>query len=462
VGSRNIDATKGKISKAVWKLAYPIMVTNLVNIIYNFADTFWVSKLAYGTEAIAAVAVCFAIVFVLITFAIGLAVATNALSAQYFGAKEYEKVKDVAYTSIVLLMVISVVISSFGILFRRQLLTLLNTPENVMPYAIQYFTIIIAGMAFMFFFFLISGVLRGIGDTRTPMIIGVVSELANVVLDPFLIFGWGPFPALGISGAAYATVITKALAAFCLIYIIFSGRMHFKLKIKNIRVDFTVIKQIIKIGTPASITQIIISLGNTVLLGRVNVFGDIALAVQGLGHRLDSLIFLPAMGISQAAAIMVGQNLGAGDKKRARASGIYALKITLTILTVLGTIFFILPKVFLGIFTKEEEVLRLGVYYIRYMAFTYAFIGCRIVMNGIFQGAGAAFLSMVLSAISLWGFRIPLAYAFSFSSMGVRGIWFGVSLSFILSAGFMYYWFNKGTWTEKAVTNKKMESQDNN
>lgn len=452
--TRNVNTTTGRISTNMWKLAWPIMIANLIQVVYNLADTFWVGKLNDSTEAIAAVTVSFSIIFVLISLAGGLAVATGTLTAQYYGAQEYRSVKDVAYTSIIVLTLFSVVIIFLGLTFNQQLLGILRTPENVMPYALEYFNIIIVGMFFMFSFFLLSGILRGIGDTHTPMIVGIVSGVFNVVLDPLLMFGVGPFPALGIAGAAYATVLSRALVSAYLVYIIFSGKFHFKLSIRDMKINFDILKQMIRIGLPAGITQVIISLGGTALMGRVNMFGDVAAAAHGLGQRLDSLVFMPAMGINQAAATMVGQNLGAGNKERAKESGFYSLKITFVIIIGISILLFIFPQVFLSIFSNDLTVIKMGVNYIRLLSIGYAFIGSRIVMNGIFQGAGASFLSMMLSIVSLWGLRIPMAYLFSLTPLGIYGLWLGIGLSFIVSALVMFYWFNKGTWLEKAVVSK--------
>ncbi|MDD3840031.1 MAG: MATE family efflux transporter [Clostridia bacterium] len=450
-----IDVTQGKISRNVWKLALPVIITNLVQVIYNLTDTFWVSKLSNSTEAIAAVAVTFSVIMVLISLGIGLSVATTTLSAQYFGAGKEKEVKKVAYTSLVMLSLLAVIISVTGIAFSVPLLKLLNTPDNVMPYALEYFRIIMFGMLFMFSFFILSGVLRGLGDTYTPMIAGVISAIANVILDPLLIFGIGPFPEMGIAGAAYATVISRAAVSIYLTYLVFSGRMHFKLSLKELSIDFKVLKEIFKIGIPSSVSQVLISLGATLLMGRVNMFGDTAAATFGLGHRLDSFAFIAAAGLSQATVTMVGQNLGAGQKERAKDSSIYSVKATFIILTAIGVLLSFFPQLFFRVFSNDPGVIKLGRYYTRFVSIAYGFIGGRIVLNGAFQGAGAAFTSMILSIVSLWGFRIPLAYILSYTSLGIKGLWLGIGLSFILSFAVMIFIFTRWEWMDKAIVRKK-------
>lgn len=453
--NKNIDATKGDIKKNLWILAWPIMIGNLIQVIYNMTDTYWVGKLDNSTEAIAAVTITFSVVFVLVSLAAGLGIGSATLAAQYYGAREYKKVDEVTYTSLIVIGAIALVFVAGGIIFYRQLFDLLQTPDNIIPIAKDYFIIIMVGMIFMFIFFIMSGILRGIGDTRTPMIAGIVSGVINMILDPFLIFGWWIFPELGISGAAYATVISRVFASGYIFYVVLRGKTFLKMNLRNIKVDLKITKQLFKIGVPSSISQAVISLGGTVIISRVNMFGDVAIATHGIGNRLESLLAMPTMGLAQAASSIVGQNLGAGQKERAFKSGQYAMKASFIILVILGVIFAIFPTVFFDIFSDDTEVIGMGRYYIYGITLLYAFVGCRIVMSNVFQGAGAASVSMWLSLICLWGFRVPLSYALSYTPLGIKGLWLGVGLSFIVSFFFMYYFYKKGKWMDKVVVEKK-------
>ncbi len=324
--SMNIDATKGNIRKNLWVLAWPLMIANLIQVIYNMADTYWVGKLENSTDAIAAVTVTFSVVFVLVSLAAGLGIGSATLAAQYYGAREYKKVDEVTYTSLIVIGAIALLFVGAGTLFYRQLFNLMQTPAHIIPIAKDYFIIIMIGMLFMFIFFIMSGILRGVGDTRTPMIAGIVSGVINMILDPFLIFGWWIFPELGVSGAAYATVFSRLFASAYIFYVVLRGKTFLKMNLRNFKVDIGITKQLFKIGVPSSISQAVISLGSTVILGRVNTFGAVATAVHGIGSRLESLLFMPAMGLSQAASSIVGQNLGANQKERAYESGKYAIK----------------------------------------------------------------------------------------------------------------------------------------
>lgn len=381
MGNKNIDTTKGDIKKNLWILAWPLMIGNLIQVIYNMTDTYFVGQLENSTDAIAAVTVTFSIVFVLVSLASGLAIGASILVAQYYGARELKKVEEVTYTSLIVIGAIALIFVAAGIIFYKQLFYLLNTPETIISIARDYFIIIMVGMLFMFIFFIMSGLLRGIGDTKTPMIAGVVSGIINMVLDPLLIFGFGIFPELGLSGAAYATVISRIFAAAYIFYMVLRGKTFLKLNFRNFRVDFEITKQLFKIGIPSSVSQAVISLGGTVILGRVNYFGKVAIAAHGIGNRLDSLLQMPTMGLAQATSSMVGQNLGAKQKDRAFNSGRYAMRTTFVVLAIMGIIFAIFPSAFFAIFSDDVEVIKLGRYYIYGTTIFYAFVGCRIGKN---------------------------------------------------------------------------------
>lgn len=452
---KNIDATQGSIKKNLWLLAWPIMIGNLIQVIYNMADTYWVGKLENSTEAIGAVTVTFSVIFVLVSLAAGLGIGSATLSAQYYGAEQYEKVEEVAYTSLIVIGTIALIFVGAGILFQEQLFDLLQTPENIKLIAKDYFIVIMFGMVFMFIFFIMSGILRGVGDTKTPMIAGVFSGIVNMILDPFLIFGWGIFPKYGVVGAAYATVVSRVIASLFIFYMVYRGKTPLKMNIKHFKVDLDITKQLFKIGVPSSISQAVISLGGTLIMGRVNNFGEVAVAVHGIGSRLESLLFMITMGFSQAANSMVGQNLGANKKERAYKSGQYAMKFVFISIAIASVVFVIFPRGFFDIFTDDVEVIALGRYYVYGIILFYAFVACRMVMSNVFQGAGAASLSMWLSLICLWVFRLPMAYALSFTELGIKGVWLGIGLSFIISFLFMYYFYKKGDWMNKVVIQKK-------
>lgn len=442
-----IDATKGNIKKNLWVLSYPIIIGNIIQILYNFGDTFWVSKLSYSTQAIASVTIVFSIEMLLMSFVMGFTGATATLTSQFFGANRKDFVEEIAYTTINIFNVLSIIIVCISSIFGRNILQFMRTPENVLPYTLDYYYIIIVGMIFMFAFYYLSALLRGVGDTMSPMIAGIVSGCLNITIDPLLILGIGPFPKMGIKGAAYATVFSRLLVGIYLFYVVFKHNNILNLKLKKI---FTFNKKfavnIFKIGIPSSFSNVIISLGWIVIVSRVNDFGGVATAVYGIGNRLDSMMFQLSGGIQQALAIIVGQNIGANKIERVKESISYALKTSFLMITLLSLIIMFIPGQIFGIFSDNSDVIQMGKIYVWCLAGGYGFVCCRMVLVGAFQGAGATTFSMVLSMISLWIFRVPMAYAFSYTSMGINGLWFGLGTSFVISYIFMYICYKKYNW----------------
>ena len=458
---KEIDATKGSLTKTLWKMSWPLIIINLIQVIYNLTDTFWVGQLEDSANAIAAVSTSFSIVFVVVSLAIGLNVATTALVAMYYGAKDQKNLEAACFTSIILIGAASLVFAAAGLIFRRELLNLINTPPEIFDYALEYFTIIMSGVVFAFMSFVFSGILRGVGDVITPMIAGVVSGILNMVLDPFMIFGWGPFTAMGVAGAAYATIISRALMAAFLAWLIFSGRHQLKLKLRNFKVHWNLAAKLVKIAIPASISQVILSLSGSVLFSRVNMFGATASSAYSLGSKLDSLIFLPGMSLSQATATIVGQNIGA-DKKERAYNGARTAILQGGLLTLgLSTLLFIFPTAMFELLFANAgtDVMSLARSYVTIVSFGYAFLSVRIIINGVFQGSGASMHLMVMTIISLV-LRVGLGYALSYTPLGVKGLFLGISISFVISSVLMFIVFSKGGWQHVDVIKKKKPIED--
>lgn len=451
IGKR-IDATKGNLSKLLWKMSWPLIIINIIQVIYNLADTFWVGKLEDSANAMAAVSTSFSIIFVMISIAIGLNVATAALVSMYFGAKDEKNLEASCFTAIIIITVVAAFFVTVGLVFREQLLHAINTPPEIFDYALEYYTIIMSGVIFAFMFYVFSGILRGVGDVLIPMITGIASGILNIVLDPLLILGWGPFPVLGVSGAAYATIFSRALACFYLMWYIFSGRHHFKLRIRDIKIHWHIVPKMIRIAVPASISQVFLSLSGAVLFSRVNAFGAVASSAYSLGAKVDSMLFIPGFSLSEAIATIVGQNIGADQKSRALKAARTAIFQCVLLTLVLSTLLFLFPSsLFNLLFNKAgQDVLSLAQSYVLILSFGYAFLSVRIVSNGVLQGAGASMHLMTLTIVSL-ALRVGLGYALSYTSLGIKGVFAGISISFVISSAIMFIVLMKGSWMHADV-----------
>ena len=436
------------IPKTLFKLSWPIMVGNTMQVLYNLADTFWVGKL--GANSVAAISVGFPLVFLLISIGGGMTIAGTTLVAQYTGSDNKEMADHVAGQIFSLVVFLSVIFGTTGFIFDRKILGWIGAPANIMDRAVAYLDIIFAGVAFMFIFFVFTALLRGVGDTRTPMKMIVFSTIFNIIIDPFLIFGWGFFPQLGVRGAAIATVLSRALAGLYGIYLLFEGTKGIQLYPKNLIPDFEVQKRIIKLGTPSAAEQSIIALGMTFLMGIVSGFGTLAVAAYGIGNRILSVVMMPMRGLSTATTTMVGQTVGADDVDRAEKIAWTAVGLTFILMMVLILITQFFPAQIISVFNDNLEVVAIGVDFLKIVGLSFGFLGVRIVIGGSFRGAGNTVAAMVLAIFALWGVRVPLARLLSeYFQMGTTGIWWGMFMSNLLSAIIGAIWFKKGSWKEE-------------
>src|SRR6056297_760176 len=305
----------------------------------------------------------------------------------------------------------------------------------------------------MFTFFVFTALLRGVGNTKTPMKMMVFSTVLNIILDPFIIFGWGIFPALGVRGAAIATVFSRAAAGVIGIYFLLKGNKGIKLHLKNLIPDLPLQIKIIRLGTPSSAEQSIISFGMIILMSIVSNFGMLAVAAYGIGNRILSVVMMPMRGISMATTTMVGQTMGADDVSRAEKIAWTAIGLTFSLMMAMILVTQFFPAQIIGVFNNNPKVVAVGVDFLKIVGLSFGFLGVRIVIGGSFRGAGNTVAAMILAMIALWGFRVPLAKILSdYFNMGTTGIWWGMFLSNFLSAIIGILWFKKGSWKEsKAI-----------
>jgi putative MATE family efflux protein len=295
-------------------------------------------------------------------------------------------------------------------------------------------------------------VLRGLGDMKTPMIGMVSATILNIILDPLLIFGIGPFPELGIDGAALATVISRLFAVIIMMYFIFSSKTKISIKPRYFKFKKFFVKEILRVGIPSSVNQSLMSFGIMVITRIVAYFGPIAIAAYGIGFRLESLVILPVLGIMTAVITIVGQNVGANKFDRAEKTVWAASKLSFVFVFFIALLLFLFPKLWLSIFTNDPLLIQYGVDFLRIMGPAYLFVSVAIIIAGAFQGAGFATPALVMTTIRLFIFAIPLALLFAFTlGFGLKGVWIGAALSTVLSTIISVIWFKLGTWKKNKL-----------
>jgi len=438
----------GSIVETLLKLSYPLIFINLIHVIYNLTDTFWLGKL--GRAAVSAPTISWPIIWTIMSLGMGFSVAGFAFISQYAGAGKWDQVKRNIGNLFSILFIFSLIFAILTIIFAPYILKLLGTPKDTYKGALTYLRVMFAGIPFSFGGFAFSFSLRALGDTATPTKINSVGIILNMILDPILILGLGPIPKMGVLGAAIATIFSSTVATLLGFRLIFAGKVGIKFSLHDFKPDWKLFKKYFTVGLPASIGQSLNSFGFVVLMGIVSHFGSVAIAAYGIGQRIINLIFTVSDGISQAMATMVGQNIGAKNFKRTAQIVKKSLLINIVFISVPALVIFLLRNSIYGLFIKDILVIKEGSLFYTYFLISMPFFGIFAIYTQVLRTAGKTKESMALGLVRLWGLRVPLAYFLSII-VGSRGIWIGMSISNIFGAFISYLWYQKGTWKESLV-----------
>ncbi len=430
------------------RLAWPIVVGHLLHLTYQLVDTFWVGRL--GAVPLAAVSISFPLLFIVFSLAAGFSVSGVALVSQYSGAAQRDDASLAAGQVIAFSLGLSVALAALGLGFGRQLLGWVGADAEVLPLAWAYFGILTGGIPLIFLFFVFSAVLEGTGDTVTPMKIKIASVVLNIVLDPLLIFGIGFFPELGIAGAAVATVVSRFAAAVVGVYLLVTGRRGLTVRPAHLVPRWSLMRVVIRIGTPAALGMSAVAVAMTVMTAIVTAFGTMALAAWGVGNRVLSLIRMPSMGFARATGVLVGQHLGADQPRSAGRTAWTGVAVNVGVMALVVVGFQFGGRLVMQLFSADAEVIRIGTQYLRWGAMAYGFLAVQQVLGGALDGAGRTLVKTLFLLLNIWVLQIPLAAAFS-TPLGVDGIWYAIVVAKFLGATAIALWFLRGTWQRKVI-----------
>ncbi|OIO73173.1 MAG: hypothetical protein AUJ85_08880 [Elusimicrobia bacterium CG1_02_37_114] len=444
------DLTVESVPKSIMSVALPVIAGGILNTSLELVDAIFVGKL--GSSALAGVAMAGMVVFFLISFIAGLSVGTVALVSRAFGARDFDKANRVAVQSFLAGIILAALLGISGFFLSENILKFLGSSGEVLSIGSIYLKILFAGIFTMFLMFIGQSIFQGTGDTLTPMKIGVLSAVLNIILDPIMIFGLFGFPRLEAPGAALATVVSRGVGGIIMLTVLLRGRHSIHINLKKLKFDFDILKRIFLIGFPGSAQMLLRSFSGIVLIKIAALFGTAAIAVYGLGGRLFHLFLLPGFGFGAAASTMVGQNLGAGKPDRANESAWTSSRYYLIYLIVLGTIVFAFSEKIVTVFNNEPEIIRLGAEYFRYIAVGSLFLSIGVVLSNALQGAGDTIYPMIITGVSLYVVQIPVAYLLA-GVLGWKetGIWVVLPIGSIVNASMMAYWFMQKKWQEKKV-----------
>jgi putative MATE family efflux protein len=456
-GPEEFDLTSGGIGKPLFFLSMPIVVTNLFQTAYNLADTFWLGQ--YSTDALAAISFAFPMVFLLISLGMGISVAGSVLVAQYTGANEEREAEYAASQTVTFAVLVSAVLGAVGYVMVDDFLALMGASPDVLPLATRYMEVISLGLPFMFGFFVFIALMRGYGDTITPMLVMFGSVVLNIAIDPFIIFGWGPFPELGIQGAALATVFSRGLALAVGLVIMFRGTRGVEINITDMAPDLGYLRRLARIGLPASVEGTGRALSMNLLLFIVALFPDTVVAAYGIGTRVFSVVFLPAIAVARGVETMTGQNIGADKPDRAEQAAGLAAKTLFVILTAAGVLTWFVAAPIADVFTTNPEVVEITTTFLRYVALTFGFIGVMRAYTGSFRGAGKTLTAAAISVFMLGVVRFPIAW-FAAAEIGSPGIWVAFAVSNVVGAVVAYAWYSRGTWRDGDLTGEAVATDE--
>jgi len=439
------DMTTGKEGKLILQFALPMLAGSLFQQFYNVVDSIVVGNFI-GKEALAAVGASFPVIFVLISMIIGLASGITIVISQYFGAKDYDNVRRAIDTMYIGMFFASIGTTVVGIIFSEDIFRLLNLPEEVMPMALEYLNIYLLGMITFFGFNGTSAILRGMGDSKTPLYFLIISTLTNVGLDLLFVIVFN----MGVKGVALATVISQTGALVTAI--LYLNRYH---EIINIRLhglvfDRQIFKHSIRIGLPTGFQHSFVALGNMAIMGVVNTFGTDVIAAFSVASRLDAIATIPAMIMAQALATFVGQNLGANKSYRVK-TGLLSTILLTSIVTIATTAVIVsFGDIFIDAFTSDPNVIDIGSEYLTIVSLFYLVFAFMFTFNGVMRGAGDTFIPMIFTLISLWLIRIPFALFLS-NRLGETGIWWSFPMSWATGLIMSWIYYLTGRWKKKVI-----------
>lgn len=444
------DFTSGKLGRAILLLSVPMVLEMVMESIFAVVDIFFVSKL--GPDAVATVGITESLITIVYAIAVGLSMATTALVSRRIGEKKPDKAAGVAFQAIITGLSISFMIAWLGWFYASDLLKLMGMSDEIARDMSGYTAWMIGGNAVIMLLFIINAVFRSAGDAAISMRVLILANTLNIVLDPCLIFGIGPFPEMGVEGAAIATNIGRGIAVIFQLYLLFGKRHRIKLNLASIKIDFKVIREILRISTGGIMQNLIATSSWIGLIRILSIYGNEVLAGYTIAIRILIFALLPSWGISNAAATLVGQNLGAGKPERAEKAVWVTALVNVGLLGSIGTIFILFPEFFLGLFTDEAAVVSFGANALQIVSFGFMAYGMGMVLIQAFNGAGDTNTPTWINFFCFWLLEIPLAYSLAIG-MGFHeyGVYFAILSAETVLTVLAVILFRRGKWKLKKV-----------
>lgn len=446
----NRDFTQGSIGLAIFILAVPMILEMVMESLFAIVDIFFVARL--GADAVAVVGITEAMMAIIYAVAFGLAIGATATVARRIGEKDFENAAKTAAHVIYLGLIVSVAMSVVGIIFAPTFIRLLGAEPQVVELGTTFTRLMLGGNASVVFIFLLNAIFRGAGDAAIAMRVLWLANALNIILDPMFIFGIWIFPELGVTGAAVATLIGRGTGVLFALWYLFGKRGRIEIRRNHWSFDPKLLWKLVKLSATAVLQFTIATASWSALVRVVAGFGSEAIAGYIIGLRIIIFALLPSLGLSNAAATLVGQNLGAGKPDRAEKSVWTAAFINAGFLGLIGLVFLIFPDQIISLFTNEPAVLAYGSDCLRIVAYGFVFYGFGMVIETAFNGAGDAWTPTYLNFMIFWVLEIPLAYYLAYQiDLGPNGVFWAITIAFSILAVVSGLLFRRGKWKSKVV-----------
>lgn len=438
-----IDLTRGSIPKLLLRLSGPILFSMLMFTLYLMVDLYFVGRL--GPDAVAAISISGNAFFVILGLSFILGIGGMALIAQAFGRRDYEEAAKIYKQSLILTILVGVSASITGLAIARPYIDFFGGTGRSLEWGIEYFQVFSISFFFVLLLHVIGSCYRGMGDTKTPMIIMVQSTLLNIILDPLLIFGLLGLPCLGVRGAAIASLLSQLFGLGIYVYLIFIRGQHLKIK-GSWLMDLSIIKKSLAIGLPSGLTYFLLALNMLITYRVVSIFGTPALASLGIGFRILQAIYMPVIAVTSAMAAIVGQNFGAGEQSRITKTLWTGWAISSGVM-ILGTVLCqMFPDFLIGIFSNDKKVIHYGVIYLTIISLGNVIVGTIMTVSAMFQGFGKTYPSFIAAVFDNVLFASLVFTLPGLFGWGIQAVWWiklataGIEM-FIVAA-----WLRRDFW----------------
>ncbi len=450
VSGTNQDFSEGRLSRAILLLSIPAVLEMVMESVFVIADNFFVSRL--GADQVATVGITESMVTIIYAIAIGLGTATTSIVSRRIGERKPDDAAKAAFQAILTGLAVSVILGIPGALLSGKLLEMMGASQAIRGTMSGYTTIMLGGNVVIMMLFIINAIFRSAGDAAVAMKVLWIGNIINLILDPCFIFGLGPFPELGVTGAAIATTIGRGTAVLFQFYLLFSGKKRIKLSLKHLKVDFRIMLKLFSLSF-GSIGQNIIGTTSWIALVRIiSIFGSEVVAGYTIAIRIIGFTLLPSWGISNAASTLVGQNLGAKKPERAERAVWVTGWVNMILLGVIGFILVVMPEPFIRVFITNENVIRSGVSGLRIISIGFIAYGLGMVLVNAFNGAGDTSTPLKINVFAFWLVEIPLAWILAVKAgLNEEGVYIAIVVAESLMTFIAWLVFRRGSWKLKMV-----------